>query len=282
MSLRTLAAPLALAAWRAAAPFRPVPAGAVRILILHDVPEGQFAALDELVDYLQRTCGLIGPAEAEARLAGRVPADGRAPALLSFDDGFVSNFRAAAEILEPRGVRALFFVCPGLIDLDPAARAAAIGANVFRGRRGADGLDLMDWERLARLAAAGHEIGCHSASHIRMAGLEPAELEAEVAGAKARLAERMGRATPWFAFPFGDVDSIDAGALAAIGRHFPLCRSGVRGLAHAGGHPLALPAESVELGAPPALRRLAAEGGMAPLYRRRLRHLEALAAEGAR
>jgi peptidoglycan/xylan/chitin deacetylase (PgdA/CDA1 family) len=277
MSLRALAAPLALAAWRATGPLRSNPPGAVRILILHDVPEAQFTALADLIAVLQRNAGLVTPAQAEARLAGRAPVDGKAPVLLSFDDGFLSNFQVTREILDPLGVKALFFVCPALVEMAPEDRRAAIGANIFRGRRGVDGLDLMDWEQLKGLAASGHEIGCHSARHVSLAGLEAGELEDEVGAAKARMVTVLGRASRWFAFPFGDVANIDRTALGVIGRHFPLCRSGVRGLAHAGSHPLALPAESVDLGAPPALRLLAAEGGMAPLYRGRLRRLEEMA-----
>lgn len=282
MSGRDVMAPLALALWRAALPFRPAPAGAVRILILHDVPPARQQALADLVAHMQRDCGVIGPAEAVARLEGRIPADGRAPCLLTFDDGFASNFEVAKQVLEPMGVRALFFVCPGLMDLGAEARATAIGQRIFRNRRPAGNLDLMGWDALGRLVAAGHEIGCHSARHAALAGLEPAELEDEVGGAGARMRGMLGCATPWFAFPFGDVGSIDAAALTAIGRYFPYCRSGVRGLAHAQSLRRALPAESVDLGGPAALRYLAAEGGMAPLYRRRLRRLEAMAAEAER
>lgn len=277
MNLRAFAAPLALTAWRATGSLRPNPPGAVRILILHDVPEAQFSALADLLAKLQRNVGLITPALAGARLSGQAPVDGQAPVLLTFDDGFVSNFRVARDILDPLGIKALFFVCPGLVDMEKTDRIAAIGSNIFRGRREATGLDLMDWEQLGRLAASGHEIGCHSAHHVALAGLVAQMLEDEIGAAKARLAAVLGRSSPWFAFPFGDVGNIDAPALAVIGRHFPFCRAGVRGLAHAGSHPLALPAESIDLGVAAALRLLAAEGGMAPLYRRRLRRLEEMA-----
>ncbi len=277
MNLRALAAPLALAAWRAAGPLRPNPPGAVRILILHDVPQVQFSVLASLIAELQRNAGLVTPAEAGARLGGGMPTDGKAPVLLTFDDGFRSNFQLAYEVLAPLRAKALFFVCPGLVDMERPERITAIGANIFRGRRGAGDLDLMDWEQIGRLAESGHEIGCHSARHVSLAGLAAPALEDEVGAAKARMEGVLGKASSWFAFPFGDVDSIDAPALAAIAGHFPFCRSGVRGLAHAASHPLALPAESIDLGVPVALRRLAAEGGMAPLYRRRLRRLEEMA-----
>jgi peptidoglycan/xylan/chitin deacetylase (PgdA/CDA1 family) len=277
VSLRTLLAPALAAINRLVRGLLPTPMGAVRILILHDVPPAARDAFIRLLDHVAAGPGFVTPAEAAQRLSGAVPADGRTPVLLSFDDGFASNLEVARDILEPRGLRALFFVCPGLIDLPAAERRAAIAAHVFRGHSSAQGLDLIGWPDLAALAAAGHEIGCHSLSHDCLAGLNPPELEREVASAKARMAEMLGRTTAWFAFPFGDIGSIDASALAAIGSHFRLCRSGIRGTAHAGSHPLALPAESAELGASWPWLRLAAEGGLAPLYRKPLARLAALA-----
>jgi len=281
MTLRTLVAPAVLAAWRATGRLRSCPSGAVRILILHDVPQGQLPILAELIAELQLTVGLVTPSQAEARLSGEVRPDGKTPVLLSFDDGFVSNFRVARHILDPAGIKALFFVCPGLVDMERADRIAAIGANIFRGRRGAADLDLMNWDQLGQLAASGHEIACHSARHVALTGLDSATLEDEICAAGARMDAVLGRVSHWFAFPFGDLGSIDPPALAAIGRHFRYCRSGIRGLAHAARPPLALPAESVDLGAPSAVRLLAAGGGMAPLYRARLDRLERMVARGA-
>ncbi len=282
MSLRFLLAPALLAAHRAAAALVRPPPGAVRLLILHDVPERHFAALAALLADLGRRCGFVTPAEAAARLGGAAPDDGRAPVLLTFDDGFRSNGRVAAALLGPAGIKALLFVCPGLIDLGGPARRAAIAAGIFRGRVGPEAvdaeLDLLEWDDLGRLAAAGHEIGCHSFGHACLAGLPAAELERQVTGARRRLEAALGRVPDWFATPFGDRASIDAQALAAIGRQFRFCRSGIRGLAHAGTPPLALPAESVDLAAGAGWRLLAAEGGLAPLYRRQRNDLAALAA----
>ena len=268
MNARSLAARLLLPLCRAAA-CRSAPAGAVRMVILHDVSAEQMAPLARLVDHLGRRYGLISPEEAESRLLGRTPPDGRVPVLLTFDDGFRSNFQAARQVLAPRGIKALFFVCPGLIDLPEAERRPAIARHVFRGHVSADALpsqiNLMGWDELADLARDGHAIGCHSLTHDRLAGLDSQELARQVATAQDRLSTAIGP-SPWFAFPFGDIGSIDAPALAAIARRFTFCRSGVRGLAHAGLSPLALPAESVDLGSDWAWQCLAAEGGLSALY----------------
>lgn len=269
MSARSLLAPVALAVHRLLDAVTPPPPGAVRIVLVHDVPPERESAFRRLVAHCRDRFGFVSPQEAEARLAGGV-ADGRAPVLLTFDDGFASNARMAEEILEPQGIRALFFVCPGLIDRSGAERRAAIAAHVFRGQvseaRLPAQLDLMGWDVLAGLKARGHAIGCHSMDHDRLAGLSPEALERQVAGAKARMAEMLGEAGEWFAYPFGDVDSIDSPALAMIGRHFRYCRSGVRGMADSACPPLALPGESIDLGEGRAWQDLAVSGGLARFY----------------
>jgi peptidoglycan/xylan/chitin deacetylase (PgdA/CDA1 family) len=241
------------------------------MLVVHDVPPTRQGAFVRLLEHCRDRFGFVTPNEAVARLSGHCVADGRAPVLLTFDDGFSSNGIVARGVLDPLGVKALFFVCPGLIDGPPATRRAQIAAHVFRGRVTANdlpsGLDLMEWADLRDLETSGHTIGCHSLSHDCLAGLGIDALSHQVATAKQRLEAELGECSPWFAFPFGDITSIDKAALAAIGRHFPLCRSGVRGLAHADSPPLALPAESVDLTESWAWQQLTAAGVLAPLYR---------------
>lgn len=270
MTPRSIAGLALLPLYRASRLLRPVPRGAVRVLIVHDVAPAQEPAFKALIKSLARRFGFVSPAQAAARLAGNCPDDGRAPVLLTFDDGFVSNAKVTRDILTPLDIKAVFFVCPGLIDFPRSQQPDAIAAHVFRGcvqsRNLPRHMALMEWGDLAALKEMGHEIGCHSLLHDKMAGLDAAVLEHQIAAARSRLECKIAP-TPWFAFPFGDLASIDATALAVIGRHFALCRSGIRGLANAASHPLGLPAESIDLGASPQWMSLAAEGGLAFRYR---------------
>jgi len=253
------------------------PAG-FRILLLHDVPAADRAVLAARLEALARADRLIGPAQAEAFLAGAPVPSGPPPVLVSFDDGFASNRVVAETILDPLGVRALFFVCPGLVDLAPAAQAEAVSRFILRGQRPAPE-PLMGWDDLDALAAGGHLIASHTHTHRRLAGLEPDRLAEEVGAAARALLRRFGR-VDWFAYPFGDVGAIDAAALAEIGRHHRFCRSGVRGGNRAATPPLALRADHLDLGAPPAWQALATEGGLDPAYLRARRRLDGYAEAG--
>lgn len=168
-------------------------------------------------------------------------------------------------------MRALFFVCPWIIDLPPAERPAAVAQGIFGGRLSmydaAARRPMMDWEDIRALAAAGHEIGAHSMSHRRLVGLSPADMQREIGGSCQRLAEILGRRPSWFAWPFGDIMSIDANALSVVGRHVQFCRSGVRGLNLPGQHRLVVFADHIDLESSASWQKLTILGGLDGRYR---------------
>lgn len=281
LRLRYRLAVPARAVQRLVSRFRPPPPGAFRVLLFHDIPLAQRDAFTRFARWATTRAGVITPDEAAARLDGHWPdaaPDGRVPFLFTFDDGFVSNGEVAREILDPLGIRALFFVCPGLVDLDPAARSHAVAENVFRGRgRELPAGLLMGWTELGVLAAAGHTIGSHGLTHRRLVGLSADELDGEIAGAADRLRAVLDVPVDWFAFTFGDVASASASVLATVACHHRYCRSGVRGPVHAGLSHFAVRADHIDLDGPDAYRHFVAEGGLDGRYREARRRLDAMA-----
>ena len=255
------------------------PPPALRILLLHDVPEARLGALDRLLDTVKRRHGFVTPDEAEAWLAGAAPQQGDSPCLLTFDDGFASN-HAAATVLDRHGVRALFFVCPGLVELEGEAQRQAIAATIFDGRPGgADpphDLRLMSWQEIGALEEMGHTIGAHSMTHRRLSLLRGDSLAREVLDCNEVLAARLGTRATWFAYPFGSLDSISTAALAVIASEYRFCRSGVRGPNTGATDRLALKADQIDLEAPDAYQSLVVEGGLDWRYAVQRRHLDAL------
>jgi peptidoglycan/xylan/chitin deacetylase (PgdA/CDA1 family) len=237
-----------------------------RILLLHHIPASQMPIFDALVARLARAGLLISPQEAASRFDGGASENARPGVLLTFDDGFASNFAVAEKILARHDAKALFFVCPGLINIPPERQHAAIARHIFENKRSEASLledhRLMTWDELGWLASQGHVVGCHTLHHRRLAGAPLDVLEDEIGGAARELRNRLSREPDWFAYPFGDIESIDAQALRVIGRYHRFCRSGIRGAAHGESDRLALFAEHVDLGAPILWRAAAAEGGL--------------------
>jgi peptidoglycan/xylan/chitin deacetylase (PgdA/CDA1 family) len=267
----TLAGP-----WRMLLSFNRLLAGTRRtgfqVLLLHDVPVFQRLALERLLDYIEDTHGFITPNGAARLVDGEPEESNRIPCLLSFDDGFISNLDVAREILEPRGLQALFFVCPGLMDLPYPEQRNAIAENIFQGRTGAEELDdtqrLMTWQEVEELQGMGHAIGSHGMTHKRLSELTGDALKAEILGAGLAIEEKLGEPCPWYAYAFGDIGSVSIEALHIIMAAHQYCRTGIRGLNFPGTPEGGVLAQEIGLDTPFTYQKLILDGGLDIRYGR--------------
>jgi peptidoglycan/xylan/chitin deacetylase (PgdA/CDA1 family) len=159
------------------------------------VTPGRFA---EQMATLQRL-GLRGVGVAalvDAMRAGRP----RGLVGITFDDGYASVLEAAVPELRRRGFTATVFVISGRLG----------GTNAWDH---GPSWPLLSASQVAEVANAGLEIGSHGATHVRLAGLAAAQLEAEVSGSRTRLGGLIGAAVRGFAYPYG---SMDAAARRAV------------------------------------------------------------------
>src|SRR5262249_26074061 len=101
--------------------------------------------------------------------------------VLTFDDGCETDLVTAAPLLEEAGFRATFYVVTGFV-----GRPGYLGAA-----------------QLCELAGRGFEVGCHSQTHAYLPDLDEAGLDEEVAGAKGRLEQLLGRRVEHFSCPGG-------------------------------------------------------------------------------
>jgi peptidoglycan/xylan/chitin deacetylase (PgdA/CDA1 family) len=121
---------------------------------------------------------------------------GRARGLVGipFDDGYVNVLEAALPELLRHGFTASMFIISDRLG----------GSNEWdEGPR----WPLMSAGQVREVAGAGMEIGSHGATHVRLAGLDPGQLEAEVSASKASLAELVGTSIRGFAYPYGSMDA---------------------------------------------------------------------------
>jgi len=141
------------------------------------------------------------------RLAHRRPlaaAPERPMVSFAFDDAPLTAARAGAAVLEARGVRGCYFVSAGL-----AGREAPMGVCA----------DAADYRALAE---AGHEIACHTFSHLDCGKAPGAAAASDVTRNAEALAAWGLPAPTTFAYPYGDVGF---GPKAALGDRFALLRA---------------------------------------------------------
>jgi peptidoglycan/xylan/chitin deacetylase (PgdA/CDA1 family) len=195
--------------------------GYIRVLAYHSVGEGTLPAFRRQLAWLSPRFECVDQRKLAAFLAGGW--DYPRPGLIvSFDDALLDNYRVAAPALEAAGLRGWFFVptdFPGLAG--PEAELAFCGRGELKlppaykaGERLA-----MSWEEIRELAARGHEIGCHTASHLRLRESVSGErLEAEIARAKDRLEAELGREAASFAWVGGEADTYSSSSFSAVRR----------------------------------------------------------------
>lgn len=141
------------------------------------------------------------------RLAHRRPlavAPERPMVSFAFDDAPLTAARAGAAVLEARGARGSYFVSAGLAGSEAPMGVCAEAAD-YRA-----------------LAEAGHEIACHTFSHLDC-GKAPGTAAASDVARNAEALSAWGLPAPTtFAYPYGDVGF---GPKAALGARFALLRA---------------------------------------------------------
>jgi len=123
---------------------------------------------------------------------------GRARGLagLTFDDGYLSVLEDALPVLLRHDFTATMFIISDRIG----------GTNEWDAGTGPV-WPLMTAAQVAQVAAAGMEIGSHTATHPRLPGIAADQVAAEISGSRARLRELFDLQVTGFAYPYGRMDA---------------------------------------------------------------------------
>jgi peptidoglycan/xylan/chitin deacetylase (PgdA/CDA1 family) len=154
---------------------------------------------------------------------------------ITFDDSYADNL-PAAETLHEFGLPATFFVPTDYIDTD----------RVFPWDIGLPRLGNLTWADLRRMAALGHDIGSHTASHPNLSQLPHDQTRDELIRSKETLEDRLGRRVRHFAYPFGSRHHLRNDQLPLIYEAgYEGCVSAVHGFVEAGMRGQILPRAAV-------------------------------------
>ena len=203
-------------------------------LILHDIPECDRSRFEFLLDMLLDEYTFITPDNFVSYLNGDYyPKENQL--LLTFDDGYYSNYIVAKDILKSRNIKAIFFLSTGFIDLiEKNEIKNYIHKNFFNKQLPPD-LDIdemtpMNWDNILELIELGHTIGAHTINHVNLSSLvDNDQLEEEIILAGEQIEERIGIRVDHFAFPFGNIGSMNAQAMRIATKKYKYIYSGIRG-----------------------------------------------------
>jgi len=117
-------------------------------------------------------------------ITGERPVPNKA-VVITFDDGYLSEYTKAIPILKEYGYPFCVFVF-----------TRSVGAHNF-----------MNWDHLRQIRSFGGEVGSHTHTHPHLVDSSTREIEREMVQAKEILEEKLGVEAKWFAYPFGEYDN---------------------------------------------------------------------------
>jgi hypothetical protein len=227
----------------------------IRVLTYHRFGTSEFdpccvrpQAFDSQLRWLAGHTSVLTPEQFDAAMSGESPVPPDA-VLITIDDGHASVAAHALPALERHGLKAVLFVCAGMVGTERSDPRSCGG--------------FMDWHALAGAAAAGHVVAAHGFSHRSLGRMPLPEAIDEIDAATAALATRLGTRSTFFSFPFGtraDYSADLAGALA--GRGFRYCFTSTHGRCRPGSRSVLLPRIKIEGGSEDDLFPHIARGAM--------------------
>lgn len=260
--------------------------GYVRVLMYHNIPENKLTLFQFQIQYLASNYQFLTPLQFQEFVKGRYQITG-VNLLVTFDDGFKSNCVVAEKILEPLGIKGIFFVPTEFISLPDINKQKKFIINqIYDGDTNnpeiSPDMKPLTWNDLEYLLGKGHTVGSHTKNHKRLSNLySKDELYNEIVESGNILEEKLGIPSTYFAYPFGDIGSINKQAFNVIKTQYQYCFSGVRGANYYPTSDYAILRDSVSIDDPPRYVRFIIENGLDILYRKKARRLLELAEESA-
>jgi len=205
----------------------------LRVLIYHDIPSEEEGAFRKQMHSLKKHWNIITPSEFEQMITGGSQVNGD-NLLITFDDGFSSNRIVAENVLNPLGIKAIFFVISDFVKIkDRAESHKFIADHIIPGSKVLDipkSWGNMQLKDLSALIKQGHTIGWHTKLHNRLSECSSKnELEDELILSSENLSHQLGIEINHFAYTFGDLESFSEAAHLVAKRKFRFIYSGLRG-----------------------------------------------------
>ncbi len=204
----------------------------IRILVYHHVEKRDFKKLNNQLKNLKKNWKFITPKQFENHLNKKKILKGR-NLLVTFDDGFKSNFFVEKEILNKLGIKAIFFVPSDFIKLNSYKKSQKfINNNILDHIKPKDFKKLknMTVHDLKILLKKGHEIGCHTKTHANLGQINDiTKLKKEIIKSAKILKNLLKKNVKHFAFSYGNYKSMNEKSLKIAFQKYDHIYSCLRG-----------------------------------------------------
>jgi len=132
-------------------------------------------------------------AELARHLSGEAPLPPKR-IVITLDDGYRDNVEYAGPVLEEAGFTATIFLVTD----------RAGGVNEWDLKHGDPARPLLDWTEARKLDGGVFRFEPHSRTHPELTRVDPARAREEIAGAKKKMEDELGRPVSVFSYPHGE------------------------------------------------------------------------------
>lgn len=203
----------------------------LRVLLYHNIPDDELENFQVQLTEIKKKWEIISPSKFEDVMSNKTRLQ-RDSVLITFDDGFISNRTAVQRVLNPMGIKAIFFIVSDYIHEENAWRAFCarnIQPNSLEEdiKEGCQNMRLND---LKFLLDTGHTIGAHTKTHADLSKLDQTELlKGEIVSSFQQLERLLEIKIKHFAFTFGRLKNFNKNALEISRNNFEYIHTGIRG-----------------------------------------------------
>jgi peptidoglycan/xylan/chitin deacetylase (PgdA/CDA1 family) len=196
--------------------------------MLHNIDKKNFQLLKKNLITLKKNYNFIDPNKLDKDNYPK----GKNNLLITFDDGFKSNFIFANSILKELKIKAIFFIVTDLINSNNYTKNKLIYKNIFPQKIVFDksNFDSMTWSDIRNLQKMGHVIGTHTKSHLRLTDIKSVSILRNQINSPITIFKKNKIKKPiFFAYSFGDFYSFNKMCFNIAKDKYKFIFSGIRG-----------------------------------------------------
>ncbi len=187
----------------------------LRVLVYHHIEKKNFIKFYNHLKYLKKEWNFVTPSQFENHLSGKKKLKGK-NLLLTFDDGFKSNFDVEKEVLKKLNIKCIFFVPTEFIKINSLKKSKNFLSNNILDIHSEKTKELknMSVENIKLLLKKGHVIGSHTRTHLNLGKIKNLSiLKKEVLGSSNDLKKLLKVNINHFAFTYGNYESMSQKSL---------------------------------------------------------------------
>ena len=199
----------------------------LRVLMFHDI--SNIAKFENQIISLKKSWKFINPKDFEEICLGKKKIKNK-QLLLTFDDGFKSNFVVARNILKKLNIKAIFFIPFEFISKKNKKEKKKFIKNNLKIKNYKKTHDNMNLNDLKSLLKMKHSIGAHTFSHRNLKYVNNKKmLNYEIIKSADKFQKILNTKIEYFAFNFGRIKQISPLMVKIASKRFKILFTGIRG-----------------------------------------------------